>query len=93
MTYGANDIIVPFPGGRSDCRRFSFWRAIKPDWSHQASRRDALLSEASSICVAVTGVVAIAVVIAMALVATKRFEIDLVQNNSQQIIVDAAGQY
>ena len=41
-----------------------------------------------SICVAIVGVVGLA---AIALVATEPFEIDLVQNDSQQIIVDAAG--
>jgi DNA-binding response OmpR family regulator len=45
----------------------------------------------ASISVAVVGEVATVIVVAMALVAIERFEIDLVQNDSQEIIVDAAG--
>jgi hypothetical protein len=58
---------------------------------HKASSKISDRSRApGSINVAVTGVVAIVIVIAMAFVATERFEIDLVQNDSYEIIVDAA---
>jgi hypothetical protein len=50
-----------------------------------------LLRPLPSIRVTVTGVMPIVVVIAMTVVATERFEIDFVQNDSQEIIVDAAG--
>jgi len=37
------------------------------------------------------GEVTTVIVVAMALVAIERFEIDFIQNDSQEIIVDAAG--
>jgi hypothetical protein len=45
----------------------------------------------ASFRVAVMGIVPLVIVVAVGLVAIEQFEIDLVQNDSQEIIVDAAG--
>jgi len=45
----------------------------------------------ASISVAVVGEATTVIVVAMALVAVERFEVDFIQNDSQEIVVDAPG--